>query len=496
MEAPVTAIFMEPLVPFAIEVPQRGSRQIIRALHQQFQRAILEGRLHPGLRLPSTRGLASQLGVSRNAVLAVYDMLLAQGYLTAKGGAGTYVATSLRSLPKHRGARSRGGDPRIVPAWHAAKASVDGAPNVRCDFRVGIPDVRQFPAEVWRRLWVRELRKLSRASACYGEPEGSPALRQAIAAHVSFARAVSCSPESIIVTSGAQQAFDLIAKVLVSPKQTVVAVEDPGYPPARKPFEAAGAHVVGVPVDGEGLVVDELPARARVIVTTPSHQFPLGMALSLERRLALLEFARDTGAVIVEDDYDGEFRYLGRPLDSLQTLDRSQSVFYVGTFSKSLSPDLRLGFVVAPEWARDAIARAKRASDWNCPTLAQEVLANFISGGHLARHLRRMRRVYGERRRLLLGALARYRASDFKIYPSETGIHIAVGLPRRVPAEQLALRAAECGIAVQPLGPYGLGHRPAGIAFGLGGIVPEVIDGAVLRLAELASRLRAGTQRY
>ena len=210
---------------------------------------------------------------------------------------------------------------------------------------------------------------------------------------MSFTRAVAARPEDVVVTTGAQQAFDLLARILVTPGRTLVALEDPGYPPLRAAFRAAGARLVPVPVDAEGLVVARVPRAAGIVCVTPSHQFPLGTAMSIERRTALLALAQARGLVVIEDDYDSEFRFGGRPLEALQTLDRSASVFYVGTFSKSLSPLLRTGFVVAPPWARDALVAAKRASDGENPPLPQEALALLIAEGHLARHVRRMRRV-------------------------------------------------------------------------------------------------------
>src|SRR6185436_17297532 len=215
------------------------------------------------------------------------------------------------------------------------------------------------------------------------------------ARHVSFARAVACDPDDVTVTAGAQQAFDLLARILVVPKRTVVALENPGYPPLRAAFAAAGARIAAVPVDEQGLIVERLPAQAKIVCVTPSHQFPLGAVMSASRRAALLEFAQRQGAVVIEDDYDGEFRFTDRPLDALQTLDRTESVFYVGTFSKSLLPALRLGYIVAPSWARAALVAAKATMDGYCGPHTQNTVAALVRGGFLSSYVRKMHRVYG-----------------------------------------------------------------------------------------------------
>src|SRR5262249_46569690 len=266
------------------------------------------------------------------------------------------------------------------------------------NFRLGIPDRALFPFDIWRRLSARALRAFSREAMSPLELQGRHRLREAISRHVSVARAVACQPDDVVVTAGAQQAFDLIARVLVTPGKTVVAVEDPGYPALRTVFALAGAKVVPVRVDEEGLAVDRLPSGTRIICSSPSHQYPLGTVMSLRRRAELLEFAQKHRAIVIEDDYDGEFRFGGGPVDALQTLDRSGCVFYVGTFSKCLFPDIRLGFVVAPAWARRALIAAKVLSDFHSPAPSQDTLAAFIAEGHLASHVRRMRRGYEQSR--------------------------------------------------------------------------------------------------
>ena len=478
---------MEPLLGLAIDLPPRESRNLLGALHRQLRSAILDGRLKPGLRLPATRALAEGLGVSRNTALAAYDLLLSEGYLVARRGAGTYVAGGLPQ-PKARAQREAPGpDRRLTPFWREAAAAPPAAKTPhRFDFHIGLPDKGPFPFRVWRRLSARALRALSKAPAAYAEAEGRPALREAIAKHVSFARAVACRADDVVVTAGAQQAFDLIARVLVTPGRTVVATEEPGYPHLRSAFAAAGARIRPVPVDGEGMVVERLPAAARIVCVTPSHQSPLGAIMSLARRAALLDFARRNGAVVVEDDYDGEFGLAGRPLDALQTLDRAETVFYVGTFSKSLFPALRLGFVVAPPWARPALIAAKRLVDWHPPVLAQDTLAAFIAEGHLARHVRKMRRIYGERRAVLRESLARHCGERLVVLPGEAGLHLAALLAGGKSASTIAAAAAADGVGVQSLASYGTSKAArSGLAFGYGMIGAERIEAGVRRLARL-----------
>lgn len=471
---------------FPLELPARGSRQRLQALHAQLRAAILDGRLKRGLRLPATRELASALGLSRNTVVAAYERLLSEGYVEARRGAGNYVAALAQSRAPAKAAEDAL-DRRLATAWRGFTAMLvtPVPPPAAGDFGLGVPELGLFPYEVWRRLAMRAWRASARAMPHYDGPQGRPALREAIARHVAFARAVACGPDDVLVCHGAQQAFDLLARVLVTPGRTVVAVEDPGYPRLREAFAAAGAKLVGVPVDEEGLQVDRLPVQARIVYVTPSHQFPLGVTMSPQRRAALLEFARANHATVIEDDYDSEFRYGDRPLEALQTLDRSGSVCYVGTFSKCLFPSLRLGYLVAPPWLHPALAHAKRLADGYTDPVAQDTLAAFIVEGHLARHVRRMRRVYAQRRQRLLDALARYARGRLDVWPSGAGLHLAARLTRGSAATVVG-RAAEQGIHLETLAGYALEqHAPEGIAFGFGRVEEARIDEAVRRIARL-----------
>jgi len=484
---------MEPVFELPIALPGRDSRRLLRSLHAQLRDAILDGRLKPGLRLPSTRRLASACGVSRNTAVAAYDLLLSEGYVVARRGAGVFVAGALARGPKKSrtapavAANGR----RLAPFWRVPPAAfvVSPPPKPRLDFRLGVPDLALFPFAIWRRLTARSLRTLARSSAAYADPRGQPLLREGIAGHVSFARAVACAAEDIVVTSGAQQAFDLLARILVSPGRTVVAVENPGYAPLQNAFAAAGAKLVPVRVDAEGLVVERLPSEARVVCVTPSHQFPLGCAMSARRRAALLEFAHAHGAVVVEDDYDSEFRFGGRPLDALKTLDRGGCVSYVGTFSKSLFPAIRIGYIVAPAWARAALTAAKRYSDWHTGVIEQDTLAAFIAEGHLARHVRRMRTVYAARREKLLGLLAQNFGGWLEPIPSLAGLHLSAFAAPSVDAAALAGAARRHDVGVVLLRVFqsgGAGRQ--GFTFGYGAIDEAGIVQACAKLRRVWPR--------
>lgn len=480
---------MEPVLALDVRLPTRGSRTLLRALHAQLRDGIVQGRLHAGLLLPSTRVLAREYGVSRNTAVAAYDLLAAEGYVTTRAGGGTFVAAvAPRRIERPSRTTAHGGDARLNRYWRDRSAATPPSPlpGIEFDFALGLPDKGMFPFDIWRRLSARSLRALSRTPAAYAEAQGHASLREAASAHAAYARAVSCAAEDLVITSGAQQAFDLLARILVSPGKTVVAVEDPGYPPLRRAFEAAGARIAAVAVDSQGMRTDRIPRGAKVVCVTPSHQFPLGMPLSMDRRKALLELARRCHAVVIEDDYDGEYRFGARPLDALQTLDREQCVFYVGTFSKSLFPALRLGYVVAPPWARNALVAAKQAADWHCAVLPQDTLAAFIAGGHLVRHVRKMRRIYGERREVLLEALARHFKGKLDVLPSDSGLHIACTLKGAGRTSALVARAQETGIRLQSIEAFAVhaSHRH-GIVLGLGCIGSEDIDRGVRKLASL-----------
>jgi len=397
-------------------------------------------------------------------------------------GSGCYVAEIL-TRPTVRRAGNGKNDRLPISFWsnRPPRRPMTAPEPVRYWFRCGIPETGSFPFDIWRRLSNRAMRALSKPDASR-DPQGLPALRDAIAKHVSVSRAVACRPHDVLVTSGAQQAFDLLARVLASGRHTPVAVENPSYPPMRAVFEATGAKLIPIPVDEEGLHVDRLPSQARIVCVTPSPQFPLGSAMSMARRMALLEFARKNDAVVIEDDDDCEFRYDGRPLDALQTIDRHESVFYVGTFSKSMFPELRLGFIVAPPWAMDALIAAKQHSDLLSPFINQYALAAFIADGHLARHIRKMRSIYNQRRRLLLDGLPGW----LHPIPSFAGLHIAALIQNSKSAEDLVERARDVGVGIGTVRRYCVGKLDLqGLVFGYGAIAERSITEGLKRLSQL-----------
>jgi GntR family transcriptional regulator / MocR family aminotransferase len=479
------------MLELAITLPPRGSGAVMRVLHKELRAAILDGRLKSGLRLPSTRILADSWGVSRNTVMGAYDLLLSEGYLYARHGAGTYVA---EALPVRSGPTvvpdNVDSDVRLNPFWRSPpryllKPWASGSSGSAI-FRLGVPDTESFPFHIWRRLLARALRTQARAPASYVEAQGRPLLREAIANHVSFARAVACRADDVVVTGGTQQAFDLLAKILVTGGRTTVALEDPGYPPLRAAFASVGARLVPVPVDSEGLVVERLPADTRVICVTPSHQFPLGVAMTMRRRAELLEFARVNGAVVIEDDYDGEFRFGATPRDALQTLDRSGSVFYVGTFSKSLFPGIRLGFVVTPPWARRALTTAKQCADWHSPVLEQDALASFIGDGHMARHVRKMRKVYAERRELVVSGLQAHFGPWLEPIPSSGGMHLTALARHSLDVAAITRHARQRYMEIRSLQGYYAGDNAlSGLVIGYGATGTEALTHGLLELRRL-----------
>ncbi|MBB2941574.1 GntR family transcriptional regulator/MocR family aminotransferase [Actinoplanes lutulentus] len=460
-----------------------GAGGTTAAVYRALRAAVMDGRAPAGHRLPATRVLAADLGVSRGSVAGAYERLTAEGYLTARVGAGTFVAEAhTGDLP----VRPRADPLRPHDAWTFTPLPTSGESAApRYDFRTGIPDPRLFPFDTWRRLVGAELRLRANDPGTYAEPSGHPALRAAIARYLGYSRSVRTTADDVVVTNGTQHALDLIARVMLRPGD-VVAVEEPGYPPARRLFASLGVRVAGVPVDDEGLVVADLPDDARLVYVTPSHQFPLGRVMSRERRSELLDWARCRRAAIVEDDYDSEFRFSARPLEPLCTLDRNGRVLYVGTFSKCTIPALRTGFVLVPPGLRPALIAARQLSDGYGQTATQAALARFVDDGELARHVRRARRSYADRRTRILAGLAAMPALE--VVPSAAGLHVTALLRPGAPDPVAIVAAARrAGVAIDHLGDYVPPGTPVvpGLVLGFGAVDPDLIEEGLAHLAGL-----------
>jgi GntR family transcriptional regulator/MocR family aminotransferase len=461
-----------------------------RQVYFGLRHAILSGTFRAGDRLPATRDLAEQLRVSRTVVLLAYEQLLAEGFVVGRTGSGTYVpegiATPRAARPDKRACLrlSRFG------SFSEALGPTGGfqarrAKPLRYDFAYGRSDVECFPFVLWRRILLGRSRKTPVRELDYGPAAGTRALRDAISAHLRRSRAVACDPSQVIVVNGSQQALDLIARVLIEPGDRV-AIEDPGYQGTREILRAAGARLEPVALDRDGLDPGALPDQARVAYVTPSHQFPTGAILPLARRQALLNWARRRNAVIVEDDYDGEFRYEGRPLESLQGLDTEGRVIYVGTFSRTIFSSLRIGYLIAPPSLVRAFSSAKWLCDRHTATLEQETLAEFIRTGMYERHLHRVRRRNAANRTALVEAVQTHLGGRVELTGAGAGAHVVLWLDERADEVATVEAAAARGVGVYGVAPYFLRKRSRpGLMLGYARMRAVDIREGVRRLAEV-----------
>ena len=477
-----TAHGVPPLVP----LDRAGGRPLYLQICDRFRAAIVDGRLRGGQRVPSTRALAGALGISRLPVLNAFDQLLAEGYFESRHGSGTYVS---RALPEDAPGAPRAEGPRPGPRPVARRSDVLARRATppwlggRGAFRVSQPALDHFPFAAWARLVARQARGGTPAAWHYGSPLGDPALRETLAAYLRTARAVRCEPSQIMIVAGSQQGLEIAARALLDPGDAVW-VEEPGYGGARDALTMAGARLVPVPVDAEGLDVaagTRASRRARAVVVTPSHQYPLGATMSASRRMQLLDWARSAGAWVIEDDYDSEYRYDTQPVAALQGLDRDARVVYLGTFSKVLFPALRVGYVVVPPDLVERFAAVRDAMDIFPPALLSAALADFIAFGHFARHLRRTSALYRERRAALVDAL-RALGPRWRVAGSQAGMHL-VALCGRRGDDAIARQAARDGLWAMPLSSCYLGAPGRrGLVLGYGGVTADEIPAAVHRL--------------
>jgi len=477
-----------------IRIDARAREGLQRQVYVAIRQAILDGVLAPGTRLPSSRALADDLSVSRTTTLLAYEQLLAEGYLAARRGSGTFVASELpddlpRQLPVRRPATAK--HPQLSRRGLALAATpgparrMGGPPR---PFRLGVPALDLFPLRLWSQLVARRLRSTTIRQLDYAGSGGFMELRKAIAEYLQTSRGTQCTADQVFIVAGAQRGLQMISTVLLDPGDRVW-LEEPGYPGARNALMAAGAHIVPAQVDGQGLDVAAAARQApdaRMAYVTPSNQFPLGVPMSVLRRLMLLKWANRAGAWIVEDDYDSEFRYGTRPLQCLHGLDVEGRVIYVGTFAKSVFPALRLGFVIVPADLHDKFAACRSTADVHPPLLEQMALADFIREGHYARHLRRMRAAYRERLETLDDAATRVCGGMLSLRKVQTGLHAVADLigPGENNEERVYEEARDRGIEVTPLGMYYMGRRTArALLLGFASTRPDTLRRGIERLA-------------
>lgn len=461
-------------------------------LYGEIRAAILSGRIAPGVRLPPSRDFAHQSGVSRGTLLAALAQLIAEGYLVGVVGKGTFVSTQLPTPRDRKSAVppsvTTGSLSRRGMLLADSPFSIGGRQHEARPFRPNQPDLSAFPFALWNRLAARRSRLSRLSMLADGDARGYPPLRQAIAEHLRYSMRIDCDPDQILIVGSVQQALDLCARLLLDPGDEMW-MEDPGYAGARHIFRAAGARLVGIPVDAQGMDVEagiRLAPRARLAYVTAGRQSPLGMPLTLERRLSLLRWAEGAGACVIEDDYDSEFRYSGKRIAALKSLDTRGRVIYAGSFSKLLFPSLRLAYVVAPPWLAPQFAAALSLTARHMPLLPQAVLHEFIAEGHFGRHLRAMRMLYGERARALEEAVERHLDGLLAVLPITNGIDATALLPIASDDASIARAAAAAGIETRPLSAYRIdGPAPSGLVLGFAPFARRQIEAGVAVLAKV-----------
>jgi len=489
------------LVSLAIPLdrPGEGEGPLSRQLYAAMRAAILEGRLGAGDRVPASRVLAADLGVSRNTALAAVDQLVSEGYLETRRGSGCYVARDLpdarpAALPM-RSATTAAAEVRLSRRGRGLAATPRSAASARgrwypC-FTPGVPDDSDFPFALWARLLARSWRHPANDLVQGGDPAGHPDLRRAVADYLRQARGVRCTAEHVLILSGIRQAVDLTCRLLLDPGDAVW-LENPCHTGVRAAIAAAAVKIADIPVDRDGIVVARGIAKApkaRLACVAPSHQYPLGVVLTLQRRLQLLAWARDAKAWILEDDYDSEFRYEGRPLATLQSLDSEGRVIYVGSLSKVLFPSLRIAYLVAPPSLVDAFRHARAAIDETPPITPQPALAAFFAEGHLAAHVRRQRKRYAERQARLLALAAKHLVGKLELAADPAGLHLVArptGALARVPDAELERRLQAAGIVAPALSRYYVGKRvQSGLLLGYAAVPDDLVEPALQRMAEV-----------
>jgi GntR family transcriptional regulator/MocR family aminotransferase len=491
----------------SVQLDPAAKTALFRQLYAAIKQAILAGALQPGMQLPPTRDFCQALAVSRQTVLNAYDLLLAEGYLLGEVGKGTYVhhqlpAGAVPKLPGTLGASTSGADAPGLSQRGLRYADTRGQSRIHQDktrvFRVSMPGLDAFPFETWARLEARRWRH-HEDKLGYSDPAGYLPLRELLAVYLKAARGVNCHAGQIIITSGSQQALYLLPTVLLDPGDAAW-IESPGYRGAIAPLLAAQAEICHVPVDAEGLDVAYAARHyphAKLVYVTPSHQLPLGMSMSLQRRLALLAWAKQRGAWVIEDDYDSEYRYSGAPLASLQSLDQSGNVIYVGTLSKVLFPGLRLGYMVLPETLVAPMLQAKTTIDKHTAIVPQMVLADFMAQGHFGRHIKRTRKLYAQRQAALLHALDTSLKDELVCGASDGGLDLAVHFKRQRDEAAVVQAGLAAGIELRGLSHYAmspelaaLANFPAGLLLGFSSVTEAEIEQGAATLLRVLTKMK------
>lgn len=501
---------MKNQIPFILLDDKNTEIPLYRQIYEAIQTAILNGEFASRMRLPSSRDLAKQLGVSRITAVNAYEQLLAEGYLEGKTGSGTFVASQIpddllqisKSVGKNKSADI---SPENVKISAFAKRLIETQTEISrfqssanpLPFKNGLTAVSEFPFDIWEKIAVRVFRRSRYKISGYGEAAGYRPLREAVAAHFASSRGVNCDVEQIFITNGAQQALDLIGRVLLEANDKVW-IEDPCYQEAFGVFYSNGAQIIPVSVDIEGFDLAEAERQsgaAKLVYITPSHQYPTGVTMSLARRLSLLEWARTNQSWIVEDDYNSEFRYAGRPLASLQNLDNFGRVIYVGTFSKTIFPALRLGCLIVPKNLIEIFTAARALCDCHSPIFEQAILADFIAEGHFARHLRRMRTLYEKRQNILVAEAEKELGKFLKVSKASAGMHLIGWLAEGLSDTEVVEKAAENGLNLSPLSSYCINNQlPSGIILGYTGFDEKQIRQGIGALKQVLENERQSIQ--
>jgi GntR family transcriptional regulator/MocR family aminotransferase len=478
----------------AINLDSNSSLPLHRQLYEEVRQAILRGKLLPKQKIPSTRSLAKSLQISRTTVTQSYEQLIAEGYLQTIIGAGTFVSAELpddllqpKPIKENQKTNSRSNELSIYGTnLEKLDILVPQRLNLPISFRYGSPALDLFPFQIWRKLFARHCGSNLDLLDYSSDLLGHPPLREAICNYLQTMRAVNCQPQQILITNGSQQAIDLITRILID-LGDAIAIEDPGYLGTRRVFQMQQARLMPLPIDESGLIVSKLSeiSSVKLVYTTPSHQFPTGAVLSLSRRLELLDWARQTNAIIIEDDYDSEFRYRSRPIPALQGLDRHNLVIYMGTFSKTLFPSLRIGYLILPEPLVKVFSNARWLADRHPPIIEQQMLADFIAQGYLEHHIRKMRHLYDRRRQALVRALNKYLGEKVQIFGENAGIHLMARITSSLRDREIIEGAAKLGVGLVSTANYYLqGASQGEFLFGYSELDEAQIEEGIYRLSQ------------